>query len=138
MAKRSRSSARPGQRRRLDRTADRPKASGSGSPSEPTSAPVSRGSALTDAELARAAELEAQIVAEERATEAAAAAKRNPAGPRARGRAVVSSEPLSVRAAHEYAYVARDVRRIGIVAAIMFGALLVLHYLINIAGVLTI
>lgn len=136
MAKRARST-RPGQRRRLERTPDRPKASEPESVSE--SASVSRGSTLTDAELARAAELEAQIVAEEKATEAAAATKRAGAGgARARGRAVVSSEPLSVRAAHEYAYVARDVRRIGIVASIMFGALLVLHYLINVAGVLTI
>ena len=97
---------------------------------------MSGGSTLTDAELARAAELEAQILAEEKAAEVAAT--KRIAAPRARGRAAVSSEPLSVRAAHEYAYVARDVRRIGIVAAIMFGTLIALHLLINVSGILTI
>jgi len=126
MAKRSRSSARPGQRRRHERTPDRAR----------TNAPVSGGSTLTDVELARAAELEAQIVAEEKAAEVAAT--KRIAAPRARGRAAVSSEPLSVRAAHEYAYVARDVRRIAIVAAIMFGTLIALHLLINVSGILTI
>lgn len=129
MAKRSRTSGRPGQRRPLERTPDRARAI----------APLSGGSTLTDAEFARAAELEAQIVAEERAAEAAVASKRIAgAASRARGRAAVSSEPLSVRAAHEYAYVARDLRRIGLVAAIMFGALLILHFLINVSGILTI
>lgn len=131
MAKRSRSSGRPGQRRPLERPAPRGETAGSSS----------GGSTLTDAELARAAELEAQIVAEEKAAASSvrrAAGAASAVGARARGRAAVSSEPLSVRAAHEYAYVARDVRRIGLVASLMFGALLGLHLLINVFGVIAI
>jgi hypothetical protein len=69
---------------------------------------------LTDAEEARAAELEAAIVAEEREAEAvkqrtrAARATEPVAAPR-------PSSVLSISAAEEYAYVARDVRRITIV-----------------------
>ena len=125
MAKRSRVTGRPGQRRPIDRTVDRVK---------PDSVP-NGGLSLTESELARAAELEAPIVAEEKASEAAS---RRTAAIRGRGRTVVSSEPLSVRAAHEYAYVARDVRRIGLVASIMFGALIALHLLINVFGVFAI
>jgi len=70
--------------------------------------------ALTDAEEARAAELEAAIVAEERQAEAA----------KQRARVVRTTDPvaaprpssvLSISSAEEYAYVARDVRRIAIV-----------------------
>ncbi|MEK6719488.1 MAG: hypothetical protein AABZ33_02320 [Chloroflexota bacterium] len=128
MAKRSRVSGRPGQRRPLDRPTTSPKSDAS----------PSRGSTLTDAELARAAELEAQIVAQEAAANAAIRRASAPRPVRGRGLASVSSEPLSVRAAHEYAYVARDVRRIALVAAIMFGALLGLHLLINVFGVVAI
>jgi hypothetical protein len=42
--------------------------------------------------------------------------------------------PLSVRASHEYAYVARDVRRIVITAALMFSILAVLWFLVNVGG----
>jgi len=118
MAKRTRgTSSRPGQRRPRQRTV-RPAAL----PAPPTTRPVS----LTAEEEARAAELEARILEEERDAEAAQrrarerdrrAAERQPA---ARG-----AVPLSVRAADEYAYVARDVRRVTIVAggllAIMLG-----------------
>ena len=128
MAKRSRVSGRPGKRRPLDRPTTSPA----------TDASPSRGSTLTDAELARAAELEAQIVAQEAAANAAVRRASAPRPVRARGVASVSSEPLSVRAAHEYAYVARDVRRIALVAAIMFGALIALHLLINVFGVFAI
>ncbi len=149
MAKRSRASGRPGQRRPLDRSARARRSAGSGSAGTGTGAPASgparpiddtkpvtapRGASLTDDELARAAELEAQIVAEEKA----AAAQRAAASRAGRGRAAaLSTEPLSVRAAQEYAYVARDVRRITIVGGIMFAILIALHVLINVTGVLT-
>jgi len=114
MAKRTRGS-RPGQRRPLQR------------PNRPTAAPApKRPVSLTAEEEARAAELEARIVEEERAAQATQrqarerdrrAAERSPARSPA--------APLAVRAADEYAYVARDIRRIAIIAgglfAIMFG-----------------
>ncbi len=39
--------------------------------------------------------------------------------------------PLSVRAAEEYAYVKRDIRRITIVGGLLFGILAVLQVLVN-------
>jgi hypothetical protein len=92
-------------------------------------------SGLTADEEARAAALEAEIVEREQAAARAAAALRRP---RTREAAVDPNLPLSVRAAHEYAYVARDVRRIGLTAGLMFGVLVVLHVLVNVAGVVRI
>ena len=103
MPKRARgSTTRPGQRARTQRTTA-PK------PTEST-APQPKPTGLTSDEEARAAALEAQIVAEERAAETQAKqnrdrAKRDPE-PVARGGSI------SVRASQEYAYVMRDVRRI--------------------------
>jgi hypothetical protein len=116
MAKRTRGSTRPGQRRPIQRTA-RP-----ATPAPPRVRPPS----LTAEEEARAAELEAKILEEEREAE------RTQQRARERGQRVTQREPalratapLAVRAADEYAYVARDVRRIAIIAtgllAIMFG-----------------
>ena len=71
------------------------------------------GRTLTDAEEARAAQLEAAIVAEERQAEAAKRRSRV-----TRSAEVESVRPVSgltVSAAEEYAYVARDVKRIAIV-----------------------
>jgi len=48
---------------------------------------------------------------------------------------VTSTEPLSVRASHEYAYVARDVRRIGLTAGLMFAILAAIWVLVNVGGV---
>jgi len=44
--------------------------------------------------------------------------------------------PLSVRMSHEYAYVARDVRRILLTAGLMVAILAVLAVLINVAHVI--
>lgn len=101
---------------------------------------TTRTGSLTDLELARAAALEAEIVAAERAvTSAQAAATRRAQAPRIEGRRapVDLTVPLSVRASHEYAYVGRDVRRIGLTAAIMFGILAALHVAVNVAGVIS-
>ena len=48
------------------------------------------------------------------------------------------SLPLSVRAADEYAYVRRDVWRIGRIAALLLGLMAVLYVLINVLHVLSI
>jgi hypothetical protein len=102
---------------------------------------ASRGT-LTEAELARAAQLESEIVAAERAAdsraaELRAAAQRSAAGPATRRSLPDFSQSLSVRAAHEYAYVGRDVRRIALTAALMFGILAALHVAVNVAGVIS-
>jgi hypothetical protein len=121
MAKRSRVAAKPGQRRPLQRTAPRPDAA------ERLSGRVTR------EEEARAAELEAAIVAQEQVAEDA---RRT----RERGRRMTddvvggvsyTSIPLSVRASQEYAYVKRDIRRIAMVGGFLIGILVVLEILVN-------
>ena len=130
MVKRIRgSSSRPGQRARLQRTAARPTTS-----SDTTSTVAApRPASLTPQEEARAAELEAQIVAEEKAATAAQTRGRRPAAdtalaPTARG-------GLAAQAADEYAYVVRDVRRIAVVAGSLFAILLVLYVVTSMAGI---
>ena len=123
MAKRSRLTAKPGQRRPLQRS--------TGRSAEAGGRPVG---SVTAAEEARAAELEAQIVAEEKAADEArrGRAKRALADPLdapiARG---YSGVPLSVRAADEYAYVKRDIRRISVVGGFLIAILVVLEILVN-------
>jgi hypothetical protein len=127
MAKRTRgTTSRPGQRPRLARSsaARRPVA-------DPVVAP--RPSTLTDEEERRAAELEAQIVAAERAAEAAPARSRERtrgAAPEAR----VRSGSLATRAAAEYAYVSRDVRRIVLIGGSMVVFLILLWVLQQLTG----
>jgi hypothetical protein len=118
MAKRSRLAAKPGQRRPLQRPPARPDGTKPGG--------------LTHDELARAAELEAAILAEEKAAEDSRKVREraretpsNEVGVR------YSSTPLAVRAAEEYGYVRRDVRRIALVAAFLFAILAVLEVLVN-------
>lgn len=93
-----------------------------------------RSAGLTDAEMQRAAELESELVAREREAIADNARRRA----RVSGLDVTvtgdANAPLSVRAAHEYAYVARDVRRIGLTAAVMFGILAILWLAVNVGG----
>ena len=86
---------------------------------------------LTDAEEARAAELEAAIVAEERRAEASKRGARpartvEPAAPR------VSS--LGLSASEEYRYVARDVRKISIVGGSLVVILLAIWVISHVAG----
>lgn len=100
--------------------------------------PVRSSGHLTEAEIARAAALEAEVEAQERAAIAEELRRRS------RGRAADPrggmdvNAPLSVRAAHEYAYVARDVRRIALTAGLTGGILVLLHVLINVMGVVSI
>ena len=130
MAKRTRGSNRPGQRHADKRSSARPQ-----------SASVSRPSGvLSEAEEARAAELESQIVAQDRSAEDVRARARE------RGRTTETARPgraggqglLAARAAEEYGYVVRDVRRILVVGGAMAAALVVLYVLIDIAHVVKI
>lgn len=130
MAKRTRGSHRPGRRAPLRREVPRPTSAPS------AAAPPRPPSALTPEEEARAAEIEAQIVAEERAAEQVTRRTRDrgrePEHVVARAR---SSAPLSVRAADEYAYVRRDVRRIARIGGALIAVLAILHVLINVLHV---
>ena len=123
MAKRSRGHvSRPGQRAPLQRQAARPA-------TPPTATVVARPAGLTHEEEARAAQLEAAIVAEERMAEAATQKAR---APRAEP---VRSSTLEVSAAEEYAYVARDIRRIAIVGGGLIAFLLILWLISHFVGI---
>lgn len=99
--------------------------------------PMRTSASLTEAEIARAAELEAEANARERAAIAESLRRR------ARGRSGETdanadpNTPLSVRMAHEYAYVSRDVKRIALTAGLMVSILSVLHVLVNVLGVIS-
>ena len=127
MAKRTRGSNRPGQRHPVARGG------------KPQSSFASRSpGALSASEEARAAELESQIVANERAVEASRTRDRSRAGEVARPGRPAGQGLLAARAAEEYGYVVRDVRRILIVGGAMATTLAVLYVLIDIAHVVTI
>ncbi len=133
MAKRARGSVRPGQRRPIERRAASSAAPAPASPAAP------RPAGLTPAEAARAAELEAQLLSEQRAAEQAAEQAR--ARTRARtsvGRDTAPAGSLAVRAEQEYAYVARDVKDIVRIAAILLTVLFALYILIDVAKVISI
>jgi hypothetical protein len=99
-------------------------------PASATTASVVRPSGLTPQEEARAAELEAAIVAEERQAEEKSkqsrSARTDPT-PRA-------TSSLETSAAAEYAYVARDVRRIAIVGGSLFAVLIGLWVVSQVIG----
>ncbi len=92
---------------------------------------------LTEAELQRAAELEAEATAKEKAAIAESLRRRNRAQVDDLPVAGDVNAPLSVRAAHEYAYVSRDVKRIAMTGGLMVAILAVLHVLVNVMGVVT-
>ena len=94
-----------------------------------TSAPKPAG--LTDAELKRAAELEAQLVAEEQAAETAR--KRSQA--RSSSARELSGPARSLNDAEEYAYVARDLKDILRIAILLLIVLFVLYIAIDVMGV---
>ena len=123
MAKRTRgSSSRPGQRSPLQRSARPAPPRPSPAPGAPT---TPRSAFLTADEEARAAELEAKLLEEERATETAQRQTRQRDRRSERETATrVPAAPLAVRAADEYAYVARDVRRLAIVSVGLLAILL--------------
>lgn len=134
MAKRVRgSSTRPGQRPPLQRSAVRPATSTTPSTTSETVTPAAapRPATLTPQEEARAAELEAQIVAEERAATATPHGRRGgtPAP------AAAARGTLAIKAADEYAYVVRDVRRIATVGGVLFALLIALYIITIITGI---
>jgi hypothetical protein len=90
---------------------------------------------VTPEEEARAAELEAQIVAEEKAADDARRGVRDRAARPAEG-VIYSSVPLATRAAEEYGYVRRDVRRIAIVGGGLLAILAILYILVDVVRVI--
>lgn len=136
MAKRARgTTTRPGQRRPIQRPAARPSspaARPSAAAAPGIEAAVARPASLTPEEEARAAELEAAIVAEERQSEEGRRrrAQRATAEPITR-----ATTPLTVAAANEYSYVARDVRRLATVGGSLVGILLVLWVVVQVTGI---
>lgn len=137
MAKRARgTTTRPGQRRPLQRPAtrssqstNRPSSTGSAAGSAAT--PV-RPASLTPEEEARAAELEAAIVAEERQ---AAETRRNRQQRTSAEPVARAGSPLAVAARDEYAYVARDVRRVAMVGGSLIALLVALWVVTQATGV---
>ena len=131
MAKRARgSTSRPGQRPPLQRQGARP-ATRPAAPSIIPSVPAAPPDDLTADEEARAAALEAAIVAEERSAEASRRRDRTERTVNTPPRPVSS---LAVAAADEYQYVARDVRRIAIVGGALVIVLLALWVLSHVLG----
>jgi hypothetical protein len=133
MAKRSRGS-RPGQRRPTQRPGQRPVAATTApAPAAPASRPAG---SLTPEEEARAAELEAQIVAQERAADQSRTRDRSRANGTDAGRVRTrEGSLLATRAAEEYQYVVRDVRRIVQVGGGLMLLMFVLWLLIEVLNV---
>ena len=132
MAKRVRgSTSRPGQRRPIQRSGARSSApSAPVSPATPAAPSAPPPPTLTHEEEARAAQLEAAIVAEERRTDEAERLARSPRrdpNPRA-------NSSIAISAAEEYAYVARDVKRIALVGGSLVLFLLGLWVLAHVTG----
>ncbi len=128
MAKRVRGSHRPGQRAPLQRTTTRP-------PAPPSSAAVAAPpTSLTPQEEARAAEIEAQILAEERAADDARRRSSDRDKARATAPVPAARSSLAVTAAEEYAYVGRDVRRITLIGGSLIILLVVLAILSHLSG----
>lgn len=101
----------------------------------------SRSGGLSASEEARAAEIEAQIVAQE----AAALGERGRSRDRKRTDDLLRDDGasrtrtgslLAIRGEQEYTYVVRDVRRIATVGGSLIAVLLVLYLLIEVVGVI--
>lgn len=128
MAKRQRA-VRPGQRRPTTRTASKPVA---------TAATPAPATGLTAADEARAAEIEAQMVADQKTAAAAAdrsKSRKSDVDVASRSR-TKDGGLLATRAVAEYAYVQADIRRIAIVAGALFVLMIAIWLVLNIAGVL--
>ncbi len=133
MAKRQRGGARPGQRAPIQRSSQTP-----AKPVAKAATPARPAGGLSDDDLARAAELEAAIVAEERAATDSATRGRDrrrggaATAPASRGR---STGGLTAVAEDEYLYVKRDLRRIAVVFTGIFSVLIASWLLIVVAAV---
>jgi hypothetical protein len=135
MAKRVRgTTSRPGQRPPLQRSTRSSKPSGAVAKPAPTTGAVAPPpDSLTADEEARAAELEAAIVAEERQAEDSRRRFRTSRSSEAAA-APRPASSLDMAAAEEYGYVARDVRRIAIVGGGLVTLLIVLWVIARITG----
>jgi len=131
MAKRTRYPGRPAARPGARKPGGVPAARGPAA----AGSPALRTAGLTEAELERAAQIEAELVAREKTAIAENARRRARSGRVDITLAGDAGLPLSVRASHEYAYVARDVRRIVVTAALMLSILAVLWIIVNVVGV---
>jgi hypothetical protein len=100
--------------------------------------PIRSSGHLTEDEIRRASELEAESTAKERAAIAEAIRRRDRGRTTETRSSVDVNAPLAVRAAHEYAYVARDVRRITLTAGLTVGILAVIYVIVNVLGVVSI
>ena len=128
MAKRARGTpSRPGQRAPLQR--------GTAAARPPLASPVPapRPTTLTDEEEARAAELEARILAAERAAEASTSRRDRGRAPAASA-APTRTGSIAVRATQEYAYVSRDIRRIALIGGSMLSILIGLWIVLQVTG----
>jgi hypothetical protein len=121
MAKRQRGGARPGQRAPLQRSSQ-PAPTPAATPAAATSP-----GGLSSTELDRAAELEAQIVADEKSAVASVTRGRDRRRSGSDGASASRSRSagsLAVAAEEEYQFVVHDLRRIAVVFAGIFGILL--------------
>ncbi len=137
MAKRQRGGTRPGQRAPLPRGAHPAPAPTPATAPKPATAPRPSGS-LSEDELERAAVLEAQIVEEERVAAASMTRgrdRRRPGSAGAPGGRPRTVGTLAALADAELVYVVRDLRRIALVFAMIFGLLLASWLLIIVVGV---
>jgi hypothetical protein len=130
MAKRVRgTTSRPGQRARLQRgTAARPPVA------SPTPLPAARPPTLTDEEEARAAELEARILAAERSAEETASRRDRGRRTAIEGQTPGRTGSIALRAADEYAYVSRDLRRVLLIGGPLLGLLLGIWVVVQVTG----
>jgi hypothetical protein len=108
----------------------------------PAAAPP-RSGGLSATEEARAAEIEAQIVASESAAQTERGRSREKRRssedvPRDEAPRTRSGSLLAIRGEQEYAYVLRDIRRIATVGGSLVGVLIVLYILIEVVGVIRI
>jgi hypothetical protein len=136
MAKRARGSTiRPGQRARLQRAPGSAKPAGTAATSPtvvPATAPAP--AELTPEELARAEALEAQIVADEKAAETTTRSRERGRRSVAAADAALRPSSIAAAAAHEYDYVARDLRRILIIGGGLVVFLLLLWVVVTVTG----
>lgn len=96
---------------------------------------VPKPTTLTPEEEARAAELEAQIMAEERAAEEAARRTRERSRRVPEAVTPAKAGSIAVRATEEYGYVLRDIRRIALIGGALIVILIGLWLVIEVAGV---
>ena len=134
MPKRARGASRPGQRAPLQRSSAPARPPLAVPPlGSPVAAP--RPATLTKEEEARAAEIEARLVAAERSAEEAARRQVRGRRPAEREAPVRGGGSIAVRASQEYAYVARDIKRIALIGGSMIALLIGLWIVTHLTGI---